>query len=606
MLGRLTPLRAALFIWLLLSLALLIAYAPAIATLTVNDPDDALRLVQVRDLIGGQGWWDVSQHRINPAGGGGLMHWSRIVDAPLALGIAALTPLAGAALATRIVMALWPLLLLGASFVALTRMAATLGDRRVAFLAALLLASDFVILYQFIPLRIDHHGWQILLTLLAVAVLLRPADAKTGFYTGVAGAALLAISLEGLPAVALFAALIAAEWLWTGAAAARARLIAYMWTLPIGAFALQIVTRGPDALVQRWCDALSLPYLGALGVAALAVTGGALLLQLPAVQVLSPRPGQFARAIMLAIAGAASAATLIAIEPLCLKGPFGTLDPLVQNYWYLKVREGLPLWQPFDAPAAFVLAPLLIGIVGLWMGWRSAATPEIARRWLLLGGAVLGLTLVSLPVLRAGATAHVLALPGCALVGVRIWVWARSLSSAAVRVIATASTMLAIPPVAGTAMAYAVPTPTTASATRANMSADSRPCVAAETLGALARLPPTVLLTPLDIGPGLLQHSHHAVVATGHHRNNAVMAQAIRVFIGPPQQAEALARGTGARMIVTCPGAPEWQNLRDAPGDGLADRLATGRVPDWLEAVQMGEGVPLTAWRIVGRPLPPT
>ena len=130
--------------------------------------------------------------------------------------------------------------------------------------------------------------------------------------------------------------------------------------------------------------------------------------------------------------------------------------------------------------------------------------------------------------------------------------------------------------------------------------------MASGSLGALATLPPTLLLTPLDIGPGLLQHSRHSVVATGHHRNNQVMASVIRVFTGPVGEAEALARATGAQMIVVCPDAPEWQNFRDAPGEGLADMLASGTVPAWLEPVPLGDDVPLRAWRIVGSASPRT
>src|SRR5437660_126322 len=46
------------------------------------DTDDAMRMVQVRDLMAGQGWFDVTAHRLDPPGGL-LMHWSRIVDVPL-------------------------------------------------------------------------------------------------------------------------------------------------------------------------------------------------------------------------------------------------------------------------------------------------------------------------------------------------------------------------------------------------------------------------------------------------------------------------------------------------------------------------------------------
>ena len=58
-----------------------------------GDNDSLLRLVQIRDLIGGQGWFDLHQYRMGPDGGF-VMHWSRLVDAPIAaimLAVAAVT-----------------------------------------------------------------------------------------------------------------------------------------------------------------------------------------------------------------------------------------------------------------------------------------------------------------------------------------------------------------------------------------------------------------------------------------------------------------------------------------------------------------------------------
>src|SRR5690348_13799793 len=48
-----------------------------------EDSDDVMRLVQVRDLIAGQGWFDLTQHRLGLEGGT-PMHWSRLVDLPIA------------------------------------------------------------------------------------------------------------------------------------------------------------------------------------------------------------------------------------------------------------------------------------------------------------------------------------------------------------------------------------------------------------------------------------------------------------------------------------------------------------------------------------------
>ena len=77
--SRLVPV---LIAWVLAALILTLAMADNIATLRFVDPDDAMRLMEVRDWLAGQSWWDVAQHRFNR--GDFPMHWSRLVDIPLA------------------------------------------------------------------------------------------------------------------------------------------------------------------------------------------------------------------------------------------------------------------------------------------------------------------------------------------------------------------------------------------------------------------------------------------------------------------------------------------------------------------------------------------
>src|SRR6185503_2379353 len=77
----------------------------------LGDPDDAMRLLSARDLLHGAPWFDTTLSRIG-APVALVSHWSRFVDAPLALLIGGLTPVLGvdrAALVTRIV---WPAILL--------------------------------------------------------------------------------------------------------------------------------------------------------------------------------------------------------------------------------------------------------------------------------------------------------------------------------------------------------------------------------------------------------------------------------------------------------------------------------------------------------------
>ena len=46
--------------------------------------DDAMRLVEVRDWLAGQAWFDLHQYRLDPPDGV-PMHWTRVLDAPLGL-----------------------------------------------------------------------------------------------------------------------------------------------------------------------------------------------------------------------------------------------------------------------------------------------------------------------------------------------------------------------------------------------------------------------------------------------------------------------------------------------------------------------------------------
>src|SRR4051812_22424120 len=94
--GASTPPSAAalvLIFWFAFAAAAVIAQAMNPAMFQREDPDSFLRLVQVHDLLNGQGWFDLVQHRLDPPRGI-LMHWSRLIDAPIA-GLALLGGLFG-------------------------------------------------------------------------------------------------------------------------------------------------------------------------------------------------------------------------------------------------------------------------------------------------------------------------------------------------------------------------------------------------------------------------------------------------------------------------------------------------------------------------------
>ncbi|MGJ3628423.1 hypothetical protein AB5I41_18450 [Sphingomonas sp. MMS24-JH45] len=55
----------------------------AIQYFSMGDTDDNMRMMQVRGLLAGQGWFDLTNYRLNPPAGFNI-HWSRLVDLPIA------------------------------------------------------------------------------------------------------------------------------------------------------------------------------------------------------------------------------------------------------------------------------------------------------------------------------------------------------------------------------------------------------------------------------------------------------------------------------------------------------------------------------------------
>lgn len=247
-------LRTVLIAWLVIWTGFMIMNLATIEAVEFHDPDDELRLVQVRDLIAGQGWFDLRQYRIDAVGGGVPMHWSRLVDVPIAVVIVLLRPLLGQAHAELAALLAIPAITLLAMLALVGWMAARTLAPGARFLAILAVAFAAPAMVQVLPLRIDHHGWQIVLMLASVAAFLHRDPARGGWLSGAALAAWMAISFEGLPMSAWFVGVLG---LWSLIEPAmRPRLVATLQSLALTSGALFLATRGLGDLAQH-CDAIS-------------------------------------------------------------------------------------------------------------------------------------------------------------------------------------------------------------------------------------------------------------------------------------------------------------------------------------------------------------
>ncbi|WHO38783.1 hypothetical protein PMI04_019960 [Sphingobium sp. AP49] len=577
----------ALLAWLLCSIVMLWLFRSDFGTLGFRDPDDAMRLQQVRDWIGGQAFWDVSQHRVNPPIGG-PMHWSRIVDMPIAALILLTRPLLGESGATILACALVPPLLLGGLTAALFLATRRIAGAGVALLAVVLLLTAPTVLVQFTPLRIDHHGWQIWMATVALGGAMDARRTRGGIIAGLALAIWLQISSEALPYVALFAALFALrQWIER---AETSRFVAFATTLGAAALGGLLLLRGWSMAMQSRCDALSAVYAWPLV---------ALALMTPLAWRLIGGGNATRRFLLAASGGGAAIITLLATGGPCLSGdPFQALGPLAYKLWYLQVLEGRPIWEQSLSMAGVILLPVLAGLAGTLVAARAAHRPDARQRWLALALLLAGAGMVALMVMRAASVAHVFAVPGIAWLLICLFRRIQASSRAVIRIGGSVALVL-LTPVGLSALWVALaaaPEPPTKSA--------SVNCRAATTLAPLRALPPATLFAPLDLGPDILVQTRHSVIGTAHHRNAAGITAVIEGFVASPDQARrvvmALQGGKGADYVVTCTGLNEFSGYAKEGPAGLAAMLNKGQIPAWLRPLP-GKG-PLHIYRVVDQP----
>ena len=140
-----------------------------------GDNDSLLQLVEVRDLLNGQGWFDMHQYRMGLEGGF-VMHWSRLLDAPLAAGIAGLSSLTGSMpLAEKIVQVLWPALLFWMTLFATARAARSFAGTGAVLPSVIIGAAAYYFIGIYAPGSLDHHNVQLMLTMASLALLMQAA-----------------------------------------------------------------------------------------------------------------------------------------------------------------------------------------------------------------------------------------------------------------------------------------------------------------------------------------------------------------------------------------------------------------------------------------------
>lgn len=574
------PLRRIVLVWCALVVILVALCWRRVMDSQFPDPDDVLRLVQIRNLLGGQGWFDLVQHRIDPPEGT-AMHWSRLLDLPLAALVMALTPLLGPGHAETIAIVAMPMLTLGAILLCVGMLAWRLFDTRIAGLACLTIGLLGPLVFQLQPMRIDHHGWQAFCVALSMLSMIDRMAARGGAVAGLAMAAGVSISVELLPFAAAFGGIFALRWLrdqqnkWW--------LVAYMLTLASGMAGLFLATRGMADLAQH-CDQISPAHIGFFAITAIAIALIAAIRSMPSLALIAA----------WCAAGAAGVLYFGLASPGCLMTPFAALDPLVREFWYLNVLEGRPLWEQHLPSALPSVAQLVLAFaVSVHLYRRSH---DWLRLWWMDYAALLGASIVlSLFVWRSAALASVLAAIPLGYCAARLLDRMEHSRHLGIKFATALATTVILLPAAPVALVQAMLPKHLVKTIKPMREAN---CDINNQAARLDRLRPGTVFAPLDIGPAILLRSHHSVVATGHHRAHDAIRDVIRAFVGSESEAHMLVTAHGADYLAMCTDLAEPGLYASSGDNGFAARLMSGERFDWLEPVALTGPAELRVWRV--------
>jgi hypothetical protein len=553
-----------------------------------GDNDSLLRLVEIRDLIGGQAWFDLHQYRMGPPGGF-VMHWSRLVDAPIAAVIVVVSALTGKpATGEAVALFVWTTPLMAAALTFLLRIARSVYDEWATMPAFIICTAALHFSGVFAPGDIDHHNVQLTLCLAAITALIVGCGYIAGIAAGAACALMLAVGMETLPYVAVAGMTAAATYL-LGDRPEAAKAAGLGMGLVAGALATFVATVPASSWLTPHCDAYSIPQFS------VAATSGIGL----AVAAMSPVLGRSfgTRLAALLALGIAVAAVVVTAFPQCLADPYAGLDPKLQQFWLNQVTEAQPFWRVLSgdwvkAAGSYVTPILALIVLALRLRRHSNAAGWILMAFLTAA------FVVSLWQVRG--TTFSLPLAAIALAG---WVgdWRNRTASTSDRL-----PLLRMPLVwlvsLNVSWSAAAQAASVALGETAPAASPAGSCEQPADYALLVAQRPTTVLAISNLGAPILARSPHRVLAGPYHRNVTGNLLTLDAFTGTAEQARTTIQGNQIGLVILCRGNAETALLTAQAPNGLLATLVRDQPPDWLEKLPQDASEPLEIYRV--RPHP--
>jgi hypothetical protein len=341
----------AAFVVLVTIFAAAAAYDLSDGILFLGDIDDRLRAIQIRQLLGGKSWYDLTisglsmpEPYISP--------WSRLIDAPYAGITWLLAHFLPFERALSAAFTIWPpvLMLAFAAFSAGCIAKLMPSGRPVRPLHVLVAALAMVYAcLEFVPGRIDHHNMQ-LVTLAAASYGILCWSAAGGVLTAAAIALSVTIGLETMPLIAVLWAGLGLAWI-SARPGANAIFRSFSIAIAILAPCITLVFSGPGVLFGIQNDIFSAPYAAAFT--------GCGLISACMTFLIPPQTSWNRRLLALALPGTVLLVLIASSMPGVLAGPYAIIDPVSRHLWLEHVDQEHSILFRIRAgvtPVAFELA----------------------------------------------------------------------------------------------------------------------------------------------------------------------------------------------------------------------------------------------------------
>ncbi|WP_290483522.1 hypothetical protein [Hyphomonas sp. UBA3601] len=548
------------------------------------DGDDVMRLVQIKDLLNGQDWFDLHQYRMGPDGGT-AMHWSRLVDLPILALFSLFDLFLPSETALVWAYSAWPplsvLIVLGGLYVGARQVGGRAGSLACLVLSIFVYSAH----YRFRPGAIDHHNLQLALMAVAMGLALDPQRrASRAVGAGLALAASVAIGGEVYVFAAAICAFMALDWAVSGAAAMRSAA-GFGAGLAAGLEIAFFATVAPSQYTVVACDALSAVSLlagmaGGFGLAAAALLMSGRIWWL--------------RLGTLALVGAACAGALVLVGPECLSNPLDELSPDVKTLWLDRVDEARPIFAERSDLVAKLGFCLGITVLALGLCLYGLYRRQRMRANFLFVALLVSAVAMTLYQTRFYVFGHLFAVIPLGLWIADIYRTGKARNASSVAYIGALA--LSVP------FLWALPGLLVSPAVETNKTGDKADCLQDGLFATLETLPKGRVLAPADFGPNILNRTDHNVLQGNYHRNQDGISQAIELLLSHAGETRAKLSRSRIDYIVTCPADAETKLMTTHDQDGFAARLKRQEIPDFLENIPLDTGAktPARLYRVLG------